>query len=131
MTTAGLIARSPQGRVLILCRYGHGWSWPSREERGPRIGESTLRQIDGGAALYEVSDEFAPAIDHEHGGWCWATPEAALALAGAEEEESKAPKPQIEAAPEPEIDPTLADGVEALARRMALLDVLERLNRRP
>jgi hypothetical protein len=36
---AGVIARSPSGRVLMLKRAGEGsWSLPSLDECGPRVG---------------------------------------------------------------------------------------------
>jgi hypothetical protein len=104
--TRAVIARSPQGRVLMVRRRDQGWSWPSSDECGHRVGD--------------VPAEFAPRLTDNHSGWGWFDPEEARDLTSAEKEE-----------PEPEIDPrlakVLADNVEALGARMALFDTFERL----
>jgi hypothetical protein len=103
---AGVILRSPGGRVLLVLRAGQGWDWPSSDECGHRVGD--------------VANEFAPRLTDEHAGFAWCTPETVAELIGAEEEE---PEPE-------EIDPRLAkviaDNIEALNSRMALFDAYER-----
>lgn len=95
---AGIIARSPSGRVL-LCRRtdGQGWCWPGGhlkdgesiercaareffEETGRRISvgrllmRSAKHGVDFSTFITDVDDEFVPRLNHEHSAFMWADP---------------------------------------------------------
>lgn len=100
---AGVIARSPSGRVL-LCRRtdGQGWAWPGGgikegetaaqaawreffEETGFRLGSvgAQLMQrvkddgdglVDFTTFVVDVESEFVPRMNHEHSAWGWFDP---------------------------------------------------------
>ena len=93
---AGVIARSPQGRVLLCNRTdGEGWAWPGGglkpgetpeqcawreffEETGYRlggVGQPLMRRIKDGCDfttfICNVEDEFVPRLNHEHSAYGW------------------------------------------------------------
>ena len=100
---AGVIARSPSGRVL-LCRRtdGEGWAFPGGgqhddedaaqcawrefyEETGFRlgsVGRLLMRRVkdnvDYSTFITEVESEFQPRLNHEHSSFGWFDPKDVL-----------------------------------------------------
>ena len=87
----GVIARSPQGRVLMV-RRGQKWWWPSLDECGPWVG-GLMKGGDGDVFTVDLATEFAPRLTSDHSGWGWFCPEAALEEARAEEAQAEKPEP--------------------------------------
>ncbi len=107
IVAAGVIARSPQGRVLMVRRVDDGtWSFPGGklkigetaeqaafrefdEECGYKLGGLKFlmrRKKDDGDGLVdfstffaEVPDEFAPRLNHEASAFGWFSPDEMLA----------------------------------------------------
>jgi 8-oxo-dGTP pyrophosphatase MutT (NUDIX family) len=104
---AGVIARSPSGRVLLMNRVdGAGWAWPSggiegdetaeqcawrgfHRECGYRLGSvgaPLMRRVkDDGDGLVDfatfvvdVPEEFVPRLSHKYSGYGWFDPCALL-----------------------------------------------------
>jgi 8-oxo-dGTP pyrophosphatase MutT (NUDIX family) len=95
---AGVIARSPFGRILMCKRTdGEGWAFPGGhmkdgedeakcairefwEETGYRLGrvQPHMRRVKSGVDfttfITDVEDEFIPKLNHEHSAWGWFTP---------------------------------------------------------
>jgi 8-oxo-dGTP pyrophosphatase MutT (NUDIX family) len=100
---AGIIARSPQGRVLLMRRVDDGtWAWPGGgikegetadkaawrefyEETGYRLGDVgkfLMRRtkddgngpVDFTTFIADVEAEFTPRLNHEHSAYMWADP---------------------------------------------------------
>ena len=104
---AGVICRSPHGRVLMVRRTDDGtWAFPGGgikdgedaaqcawreffEETGYRLGDAgkPLMQrvkdgVDFTTFVTDCEDEFVPKLNHEHSEWAWLDPRTALAEAG-------------------------------------------------
>lgn len=98
---AGVIARSPSGRLLMQRTDGEGWSWPGGvikdgetaeeaaqreffEETGRRLGDvgmllmRRVKDVDYTTYIVDLKSEFVPVLNHEHNGYMWADPAAAL-----------------------------------------------------
>lgn len=103
---AGVICRSPQGRVLMVRRVDDGtWAWPGGhlkdgetpeqaawrecwEETAYRCGGLKFlmhRVKDDGAGPVDFSTftcdceaEFVPRLNHEHSAWAWVSPRDVL-----------------------------------------------------
>jgi 8-oxo-dGTP pyrophosphatase MutT (NUDIX family) len=104
---AGVIARSPSGRILMCRRTdGQGWAFPGGcqkddedaaqcawreffEETGYRLGDVgkplMRRTKDDGRGLVDfvtfivdVPDEFVPRLNHEHSAYGWFDPKDVL-----------------------------------------------------
>jgi hypothetical protein len=123
---AGVIARSPQGRVLMVRRFDDKtWSWPSLDECGPRIG-GLMKNGDEDVFTVDVADEFLPRLSEEHSGWSWLCPEAVLEMTGPEEEEE--PEPEEDGL-DPRLAKVLSDSVDRLETQIGLLETFEHLDR--
>ena len=120
---AGVIARSPQGRVLMV-RSLQGWSWPSLDECGPRV-RGLMEGGDDDVFTVDVADEFLPRLDGQHSGFAWCSEEAALELPGPEEEEPEAEEEEVD----PRLAKVLADNVDRLETQIGLLETFEHLER--
>jgi 8-oxo-dGTP pyrophosphatase MutT (NUDIX family) len=104
---AGVIVRSPHGRILMCRRVDDGtWAFPGGgikdgedaaqcawreffEETGYRLGDAgkPLMQrvkdgVDFTTFVTDCEDEFVPRLNHEHSEWAWLDPRTALAEAG-------------------------------------------------
>jgi 8-oxo-dGTP pyrophosphatase MutT (NUDIX family) len=104
---AGVICRSPHGRILMVRRTDDGtWAFPGGgikdgedaaqcawreffEETGYRLGDAgkPLMQrvkdgVDFTTFVTDCEDEFVPKLNHEHSEWAWLDPRTALAEAG-------------------------------------------------
>jgi 8-oxo-dGTP pyrophosphatase MutT (NUDIX family) len=100
---AGVIARSPSGRILMCRRTdGEGWAFPGGgikdgetaeraawrefwEETGYRLGDvgvQLMRRVKDGVDfttfISDVDDEFVPALNHEHSSYGWFDPNEVL-----------------------------------------------------
>lgn len=100
---AGVIARSPAGRVLMCRRVDDGsWAFPAghqkpgesiercamrefQEETGYRlggVGTPLMRRVKDGCDfttfVADVDDEFSPKLNHEHSSWEWFEPTEVL-----------------------------------------------------
>jgi 8-oxo-dGTP pyrophosphatase MutT (NUDIX family) len=124
---AGVIARSPEGRVLMMNRTdGEGWSWPGGvikdgenadeaamreffEETNYRLGRIAplMRRVRDGVDYSMYISEFVPTLNHEHSAYMWADPQAAL-------EEARELDPQIVE--------VVADSVDRLEARLAKVE---------
>jgi 8-oxo-dGTP diphosphatase len=106
---AGVIARSPQGRILMCRRTdGEGWAFPGGhmkdgedaaqcayreffEETGYRLGDvgaQLMHRIKDGVDfttfVADVESEFVPRMNHEHSAFMWVDPRETLDEAGAQ-----------------------------------------------
>jgi hypothetical protein len=104
MIAAGILLRSPAGRVLLLHRTdGAGWSTPGGTVMpGETLAQAAIREtyeetayradtagqlltrrvkddVDYSTFLLDCPEEFTPQLDREHDGFLWATPAEALA----------------------------------------------------
>lgn len=100
---AGVIARSPSGRILMVHRTdGAGWAFPGGgikpgedaakaalrefwEETGYRLGSAgkfLMQRVKDGVDfttyVATVESEFAPKLNHEHDYWGWFDPNEVL-----------------------------------------------------
>jgi 8-oxo-dGTP pyrophosphatase MutT (NUDIX family) len=107
LRAAGVICRSPHGRILMVRRTDDGtWAFPGGgmkegedaaqcawreffEETGYRLGDAgrPLMQrvkdgVDFTTFVTDCEDEFVPKLNHEHSEWAWLDPRTALAEAG-------------------------------------------------
>jgi len=105
MIAAGILFRSPNGRVLFMRRTdGEGWAFPGggkkehesieqcavrecMEETGYRAGHSgkllcrrIKNDVDFTTFLYDCDDEFVPKFNHEHDAFVWVDPNYAGSL---------------------------------------------------
>jgi 8-oxo-dGTP pyrophosphatase MutT (NUDIX family) len=107
INAAGILFRSPEGRVLLLRRTAEGdhegeWAIPGGKiEEGESAAKAAVREVweeiqfraghagvyhtrqvrngvDYTTYLYEVDDEFVPKLNGEHDAYMWVSPLAAL-----------------------------------------------------
>jgi 8-oxo-dGTP pyrophosphatase MutT (NUDIX family) len=104
IVAAGIIARSPAGRVLMCRRTDTGeWAWPAGHQKAGETAEQCARrefreetglELDGPLAFlmrstahgcdfttFVAADvpEFAPKLNHEHDCFAWLDPKVVLA----------------------------------------------------